>query len=447
MSLLLHATKPKSQSASISSKRRKGLSSGTELQPVGISASQLSSQRLSPRKAIAASKATEATANTTTPVTFELRLRKSQPQDTIVTAEGSKAATIATAKNNNTLEDFDAAFANDFNGIDWLHLPRYMKPLATQKQKTSWVYLHGYRVVLRKQPDCVFFVCRYCHAHKSVDRGSGSLYKTTTSTSTSAHHLEQDKRGHQHIAPGKVPKVASNSNRLLRAIIKHGRSKVTQDLANELAGFNFQEFCLAAVDWLVENNHSLSKFTTPAFHRMLEVANPEAMAALWTHHQSVACYVMRLYKAMQPSVKTALSKALSKIHISFDGWTTRGGKRGFLGVVAHYVSSDGEVVDLPIALPQMTGAHSSEKVVEVVNKSLQLYGITPSTTGYFVLDNASNNDTAILALTQKMGFIAPHRRLRCAPHTLNLIGQTLLWGNNADAYKNCRGAKGRPKLC
>jgi hypothetical protein len=33
----------------------------------------------------------------------------------------------------------------------------------------------------------------------------------------------------------------------------------------------------------------------------------------------------------------------SKIHISFDGWTTKGGKRGFLGVVAHYVDSHGNL--------------------------------------------------------------------------------------------------------
>ncbi|KAF2830926.1 hypothetical protein CC86DRAFT_464121 [Ophiobolus disseminans] len=184
MSPPLHATKRKSQGASISSKRRKGLLRGTESQPVRVDALQLFYQRLSPRKAIAASQATEATANTTVPLTFESQLRESQPQDTIVATKGSKPATVATAKDNDALEDFDAAFANDFNVIDWLRLPRHMKPLATQKQKKSWVYLHGYCVVLRKQPDRVFFVCRYCHDHKIVDCGGGGLYKTTTSTST-----------------------------------------------------------------------------------------------------------------------------------------------------------------------------------------------------------------------------------------------------------------------
>ncbi|KAI2486164.1 hypothetical protein Ptr902_00297 [Pyrenophora tritici-repentis] len=98
----LQATKRKSQGISFSSKRRKGLSRSTEPQPVDVEASQLSSQRF-----------------TTAPLTFESRLRESQPQDAIVAPEGSKAATVAIAEDDNALEeDFDAAFADDFNRIN-----------------------------------------------------------------------------------------------------------------------------------------------------------------------------------------------------------------------------------------------------------------------------------------------------------------------------------------
>jgi hypothetical protein len=61
-----------------------------------------------------------------------------------------------------------------------------------------------------------------------------------------------------------------------------------------------------------------------------------------------------------------LSQSISKIHISFDGWTTKGGKRGYLGMVAHYVDSYGNLKDLPIALPQLAGAHSGEAMADVV---------------------------------------------------------------------------------
>jgi hypothetical protein len=33
-------------------------------------------------------------------------------------------------------------------------------------------------------------------------------------------------------------------------------------------------------------------------------------------------------------------------------------------------------------------------------------------------------------------FNSTHWRLRCSPHTINLIGQVLLFGNNKDAYDN-----------
>jgi hypothetical protein len=121
-----------------------------------------------------------------------------------------------------------------------------------------------------------------------------------------------------------------------------------------------------------------------------------------------------------------LSRALSKIHISFDGWTIKGGKRGFLGVVAHYVNSYGNLQDLPIALPQLTGAHSGEKMADVISQTLQQFSINSCTVGYFVLDNASNNNSAVAAIAQKMDFDAAYRRIRCGPHTLNLIGLVLL---------------------
>jgi type IV pilus biogenesis protein CpaD/CtpE len=166
------------------------------------------------------------------------------------------------------------------------------------------------------------------------------------------------------------------------------------------------------------------------------MANLEAESALWASHHSVSRYVVRLYDYLKPRDIKELSQALSKIHLSFDGWTTKGGKRGFLGIVAHYVDSQGNLKDLPIALPQLTGAHSGERIAEVVCKTLQEFGINQLKVGYFVLDNASNNDSAVLAIAQNMGFNATYRRLRCGPHTLNLIGQMLLWGKDADAYNN-----------
>jgi hypothetical protein len=119
-------------------------------------------------------------------------------------------------------------------------------------------------------------------------------------------------------------------------------------------------------------------------------------------------------------------QALSKIHISFDGWTTKGSTCGFLGVVGHCVDSHSNLQHLPIALPQLTGAHSGKKMAEVVSQMLQQFIINSSTVSYFVHDNTSNNNSAVAAIAQKMDFDATHHHICCGSHTLNSIGQVLL---------------------
>jgi hypothetical protein len=98
--------------------------------------------------------------------------------------------------------------------------------------------------------------------------------------------------------------------------------------------------------------------------------NPEAESALWASHNSVSRYVVRLYDYMKPRVVKELSKVLSKLHLSFDRWMTKGGKRSFLGIIAHYVDGEGNLKDLPITLPQLTGAYSGERIAHVISKTL-----------------------------------------------------------------------------
>jgi hypothetical protein len=51
-------------------------------------------------------------------------------------------------------------------------------------------------------------------------------------------------------------------------------------------------------------------------------------------------------------------------------------------------------------------------------------------------DNAYNSDAAIKKLGSKYGFVASHRRLRCSAHTINLVGQAVMFGSNKDAFDN-----------
>ena len=373
--------------------------------------------------------------------TFEARIRESRAEDSIVAPpEGSEHATAAASEapeddgdEDEEAEAFDADLMDKYDGIDWSRLKKYQLPLKSYKYKKSWVYRHGYRVAARSDPSRIHWVCHYCHHHRFIGRG---VYHTTSSISAAKRHLEEDKPGHNIFKPGTTPKAKPEST--IHDALMAGGKPVSQALANKLSSFNIHRFRLAAVEWLIENNHPLSEFEKPAFRRLIRLANPLAEDALWSSHHSVSRYVMRLYDYLKPLVVIELSHAISKVHLSFDGWTTKGGKKGFLGIVAHYVRADGRLCDLPIALPQLTGAHSGDKIAEVVLTILQNFGISTRNIGYFVLDNASNNDTAIEAIVRspEWSFNAVHRRLRCGPHTLNLIGQVLLWGKKAEAFNN-----------
>lgn len=171
-----------------------------------------------------------------------------------------------------------------------------------------------------------------------------------------------------------------------------------QSTANAMSNFNVQDFRLAFVLWLLDNNLPMELISRATTRNIFRLANVEAERALWRSPCSVATYVMRLFHYIQPQIIKALSEAASKIHVSFDDWTTKGGMRGFFGIVAHFATSSGEIYDLPIALPQLNSAYTGEAIAAAVITTLKAYKITSSNLDYFVLDNASNNDTTVTAI-------------------------------------------------
>ena len=63
------------------------------------------------------------------------------------------------------------------------------------------------------------------------------------------------------------------------------------------------------------------------------------------------------------------------------------------------------------------------------------------TIGYFTLDNASNNDSALveissLLLNINIVFDPIKRRLCCFGHVINLVVKSFLWGTDVEAFRN-----------
>lgn len=53
-----------------------------------------------------------------------------------------------------------------------------------------------------------------------------------------------------------------------------------------------------------------------------------------------------------------------------------------------------------------------------------------------MLDNATNNDTAMAALGGEFRFDSRERRLRCAGHILNFVAREILYGKSAEIFSD-----------
>jgi hypothetical protein len=87
-------------------------------------------------------------------------------------------------------------------------------------------------------------------------------------------------------------------------------------------------------------------------------------------------------------------------------------------------------------LPELPNySKTSVKQALVLLPLLKRFGITADKLGYFVLDNASNNDTTLAELGKSIGFKPEEKRLRYIGHILNLIAEQYFFGQDASAFE------------
>jgi hypothetical protein len=99
------------------------------------------------------------------------------------------------------------------------------------------------------------------------------------------------------------------------------------------------------------------------------------------------------------------------IHFTFDLWTSSN-LLCLNGVFAHYLDAFGKKKKILLSIPSINDSHTGENIAQGVADIIMEFGLEKRV-GYFVLDNAANNDKAIelwvetLASTQlNVGYVA-----------------------------------------
>jgi len=104
-------------------------------------------------------------------------------------------------------------------------------------------------------------------------------------------------------------------------------------------------------------------------------------------------WILETFRVAQIRQLYLLSTVTYKIHFSFDLWTSPT-HCSFLAVVAHWVSSEGQLVTATLGFQHLQGPYSCTNQADLIWKILHFYKLTEKL-GYFTTDNASNNDTAL----------------------------------------------------
>ena len=215
----------------------------------------------------------------------------------------------------------------------------------------------------------------------------------------------------------------------------------TEDIKSDssVLGFlpiiDFERLKQRLIEWIVVMHITFSQVENEWFRRFLEVLSPSLANWIPQSGNTVKNWILTEFKRRQKEIRNQLQISKSRIHLSFDLWTSPN-HMTFVGVVGHYMSSQYKVETVLLGLRRLRGPHSGENIAEAVIDVIRKYEITDRI-GYFVLDNASSNDTCVAEILKSLDIndLSERCRLRCLGYIINFNAKVFLFGADPDAFK------------
>jgi hypothetical protein len=196
---------------------------------------------------------------------------------------------------------------------------------------------------------------------------------------------------------------------------------------------NFTIWKLILIQWIVYCHIAFSQIENLYFRKLVRLFN-KSVAALIPCRNTIWKWVIQEFEQRKRKMRYELRAARSNIHISFDLWTSPN-CYAIMAIVAHYIDSNGKRKASLIALRSLDGEHTGENMAALLLKVFREYKIG-GYIGFFILDNASANDTCVDLVLRKLypkmnAKQRLRRRLRCLGHIINLCAQAFLLGKQS----------------
>jgi len=221
-------------------------------------------------------------------------------------------------------------------------LPPTTSASASQRgRKTSYIWNHGKKIV---------------HDSKNrweCDRCGRSYIISSSATTNQRVHLNDV----HHIPDPKAPVDTKQST-----LDNYQRSPIRLHILRRLI-----------VQWIVERRHSFSETESEALHKIFEYLDPRSTSALMSA-RTISRDITKYFETAKTSIKERLSFARSRIHISYDLWTSPNYK-AMIGIVAHWTAENYEVKSALLAIREVPEEDSGENIANVVYRVKKEYNI------------------------------------------------------------------------
>ncbi|KAM0708529.1 hypothetical protein Q7P35_005181 [Cladosporium inversicolor] len=313
-------------------------------------------------------------------------------------------------------------------------LEGYMPTPPHKRAKKSYIWQVGIRLAVTEvKTGKKFWLCCHCYNNPVPQ----PLYLVETDSTTPAiRHLQSrhnyDEKGRRHDTSRQKRKRDTED---IRDAVKRLRDEKERP-------FDTEGWKRAYLRWIVLDNQSLRNATSPALRALLGVDHSEIDALVPTSYATAHRYIVECYVSSKAKVTKALAKARSSISVSFDGWLADN-QLDMLGVTAHYLDEQLHVKTVLLGLRPMYGAHSGVAIAEELLTVMRDFKISDRV-GYFVADNASNNDAALRQIAKEIDIDPSRQRIRCSAHILNLVAKAILYGTDSDCVADA--AKFAPRF-
>jgi len=141
-------------------------------------------------------------------------------------------------------------------------------------------------------------------------------------------------------------------------------------------------------------------------------------------HTTIGVWILELFALCRIVLISYIQQSKSSMHISFDLWSSPQ-KYSFLGVIGHFIDHNWKNVTILLGLKRLYGPHTGANMASLLIEVIKTYDISKRL-GYCMIDNASDNDTALDTVEDYMQSLhipweANEHRLRCFGHIVNLI--------------------------